>query len=353
MYKRTFMNKNILLYFAAIAFVITYVGTSCKKPVHSNAPTPNNSRLLSYTKLTSITSNTLPNNGIATINENYRFYYDNLNRLVKIIYTTNDTVYKQHVSTFTYSNDTVFKETINAISNALLERDTLIYNNKGQLIAAYTPHLTTTFNYFGKLLATYTKTATTDTNDALSATYTYTSVDGDLLQHNFDGKLTATIRPDRTLNFQTTWYPINYLTISGMNFTAFSPNISHKTDFKSYTDFITGYTDGPMAFVSTDTLNHIDTTFYPGEEWRNESYHFYTEMANRIGDYLTLQSFTMYGYNIYQNKHLVESISSTNRHANIDYSIDAYSNITQTRVVLLDSVLNKFNYVYDIQYETY
>lgn len=341
------MRKKYLLHLAATTLIISAIGTSCKKPVHSYNPTPNNVRLQSYTKITSIqlSSSNLPP---STINENYRFYYDAGNRLNRIIFTSNDSFNIHKSIDFTYSHDTVFKTTVNVLTKDTTEIDTLVYNSQGQLTSAFTPALTSEYQYFGKLLATFTKTARNDSGTSISAASTYTSDNGDFLAHLYDGNLKVTLPSGRKAPFRIHWFP--YLTtINNIVFYSGTPVPHHTT---GYTDVYTNYNESPVYFTSEDTTGAKDSLLYPGSLWRKETYHFYTEQANRPGDYLQLQSFTMYGYNVYQNSHLVESISSQNRHANISYKFDAYNNITQTSVVVVDSVLNKYTYTYDLQYET-
>jgi hypothetical protein len=123
--------------------------------------------------------------------------------------------------------------------------------------------------------------------------------------------------------------------------------MSYKYTFDPYT-----HTKDIRIWVQ-DTLQDTTELIYPAWDWANEGYHFYTENANRIGDWLQLQSFTMYGQNIYRNSHLVESISARNKNAYIDYKYDAQSKITQTSVVVTDSSMNKRTYTYDLQYETF
>ena len=339
MFKDPFMRRISLLYVAGIVLIGSLAGTSCKKPVHSNNPQPNNSRLLSYNKITV----TVPSSNAATktVTESYSFFYNDKNRVSRIIYTGNDVQRKHESIVFTYIGDTVLKETTNVLTNTLMERDTMVYNSAGQLTTVFTPGFTTTFQYYGKLLAITTLTARGSSGVTVSMNTSYTSVDGDLLAHAFDGRLTATMPSNRKPPFQTVWIP----------YVLGSAPASHSA--AGNTDVYTDYKEDPILFTSKDYNDITDTAFFPGSLWRKESYHFYTEMADRTGDYLQIQSFTNYGYNVYQNKHLVESISSLNRHANITYDIDAFSLIKQASIVTLDSVLNKYTTTYDYQYEVY
>jgi len=331
------MKKIYLLHLVAIVLICSFIGTSCKKPSHSNNPIPNNSRLSSYSRITTTTAT----NGIATVlSENFSFYYDPTNRVIKMTYTNNDGLVARNENTvYDYTHDTVIKTVTNILNNSLIEKDTLVYNSQGQLATAFTPNLTTTFQYYGKLLASYTIIGRNNKGTTVKAVTTYTSVNGDLLKHDYDGNLVANLSTNRKGPYDIKWIMYNG-TITTQN-------------TSSATTTLANYNESPVVFASVDYNGVIDNIAFPGELWRKESYHFYTEMANRPGDYMWIQSFTQYGSNVYQNAHLVESISSMNRHANIDYSIDAFSHITQARVVTIDSVLNKYNYVYDYQYEVY
>ena len=342
------MRKINLLHRVAIILFCSLIAIGCKKPVHSSNPTPNNSRLLSFTKITTIalSSSNLPP---STINENYRLYYDNSNRLINITFTSNDSFTIHKSIDFIYSNDTVFKRITNLLNNTIVERDTFIYNSTGQLVTAYTPLLITQFQYYGSLLSTLTVSGVNDSGTTISAVSNYTSDDADFLAHTYDGNLTAKLPANRLAPFRTKWYPYAATILNQVYFSpAYVPH-----HIVGYTDVLTNYNEAPVLFTSVDTNAVTDTCYFPGALFRKESYHFYTEMANRVGDYMQLQSLIMYGYNIYQNKHLVESISSTGRHANISYDIDAYNTITQTKVTVVDSVLDKYYYNYSMQYETY
>jgi hypothetical protein len=339
------MRKSFLLYVAALMLVVSFIGTSCKKIIHSNAPTPNNVRMLSYTKITSIKMTT-PIAGLpSTINENFRFYYDDVNRLSKIVYTGNDSFEIHKDIEFAYKTDTfgkhwIYKKTINILTNVIVEMDSFLLDGDGRVVTAYTPHLITDYAYYGKLLARTKRTGTSYSRITMTDNSTYTSVNGDFLKHNFDGKLHV----DFT-DFTTPFKVVKYLT----------PDMVDTERNYQYNSLSMDkdYNYSPVFLYAKDTTGVRDSIYYPGVTWVNEGYHFYTEDANRMGDYMQLESFTFYGQNIFQNSHLVESITARNRNAAISYDIDAFSKITRTKVVVLDSVLNNFTYVYDIQYETY
>jgi len=340
------MRKSFLLYVAAVILVCSYIGTSCKKIIHSNPPTPNNERMKSYTKITTIKM-TVPVAGVpSTITENYRFYYDDVNRVSKITYTGNDSFEIHKFIDFDYTHlgplyDTIIKKTTNILTNTIVESDTFVMNKSGQIVTAITPNLINTFQYYGKLLARVNRTGTSYRNITITDFSTYTSDNGDFLKHNFDGKTTITFD-----NLTTPFKVAKILIAPSLIDTQFLRQYNSLT----YT-FNSNY--NPMYVYVKDTVNRVDSLEHSGLFYVNEGYHFYTEDANRTGDYLQLESFTMYGKNIYQNSHLVESITARNRSASIAYTIDATSKISQTRVVVLDSILNKYTSVYDIQYETY
>lgn len=337
------MRNSFLLYVVALVMGLSFVGTSCKKPVHSNAPTPNNERMLSYNKITTIQwANPAVNGELSKITENFRFNYDNLNRLVKITYTGNDSFEIHKFITFDYSKpDTVIKKTVNLLTNVIVEMDTFKLNNEGMVIKSYTPNMITSYEYLGRLMTRATRVGTSYRNITVTDFSKYTSVNGDFLKHSHDGNLNITL-DGMTL-------PLKMMKILTY------PKDKDTVFLYQYNNLVHNRTNTylPTYIYAKDTVNKADSLMYPGLTWVNEGYHFYTEKANRIGDWLQLESFTMFGRNIFQNAHLVESVTSRNRSASIYYNIDAFSKITQTRVEEVDSMLNKFITVYDIQYETF
>lgn len=334
------MRKSFLLYVAAVMLVFSFIGTSCKKMIHSGAPTPNNERMVAYTKITTIKLNTPIPRAASTISENYRFYYDEVNRVTRMTYTGNDSFEIHKSITFTYKGDTIIKKTVNILNNVIVENDTFVMNSAGQITTAFTPNMVNTFDYFGKLLTRNGRTGSSYRNITITDFSTYTSVNGDFLKHTHDGNMKI------TLNGLT--LPLKVMKILSY------PNIDTQFMYQyNSNDYSKANTYRQTYVYVKDTVDNADSFMYPGQSFVNEGYHFYTEQANRTGDYLQLQSFTMYGKNIFQNSHLVESITSSNRNASIAYTIDAFNKITQTRVEEVDSVLNKYTTVYDIQYETY
>lgn len=355
------MNKNSLLSIAVLLALGIVGAVSCKKKIHSNAPTPNNVRLLSYNKITTYNISvpvSIPN---SRVTESFRFYYDANNRVSQIVYTGNDTFEIHKRIDFTYSNDTIFKTITNVLGNYVVERDTFIKNADGFIVTAFTPGYTihnepsgikNTFEYYGKLLARNTKAVTNWNNITMTSQVAYTSVNGDFLKQNPQNKLDVEFF-NLTQGYDIDWWQ-GWVTKDGSLSGIGGSDSSHIEDLYSdkYTFNTYAYTKDLRLYIE-DTLHDTSAMQYPAWNWYNESYHFYTENANRIGDWLQLESFTTYGQNIYLNSHLVESIASRNKNAYISYVYDSYSKITQTSVVVTDSMLNKVIYTYDMQYETY
>ena len=340
------MKKSNLLYIAFLFILSAVVGTSCKKPVHSPDPTPNNVRMLSYNKITTIDMSVPVPLAASKITESFRFYYDESNRVIQIVYTGNDSNEIHKRIDFQYRNDTVWKTTTDILLNAVVERDTFIKNSDGFIVTAYTLGANKTsvkhnFEYLGKLLTRDNMTATNWNKISMNSSATYTSVNGDLLKQYPVGKLDVNFS-DLTQGLDIDWIQSQKL-------------FGHVEDLNSYQYSFTSTYDPNQAMLLwvTDTLQYMDSLVYPAWDWSNQSYHFWTENANRIGDYMQLESFTMYGQNIYMNKHLVESISSPDKNAYITYDYDSESKIKQTTVVLRDKYLNKYTYTYDISYEIY
>ena len=339
------MRKPAFLYLAVLITMSALFGASCKRVINSSAPTPNNVRLLGYSKITSITQNVPVSLPTSKITESFRFYYDESNRVSQILYDGNDSTEFHMRIDFSYKSDTILKSITNVLTNMVVERDTFIKNGDGMIVTAYTPGYKNTgvkhsFEYYGKLLSRITKNATNWTRASATSSVTYTSVNGDWLKQTAGGKL------DCEFTNMTQGLDIDWITDTKY-FGHIEDLMSYKYTFNPYT-----HTKDIRIWVQ-DTLQDTTELIYPAWDWANEGYHFYTENANRIGDWLQLESFTMYGQNIYRNNHLVESIAARNKNAYIDYKYDAQSKITQTSVVVTDSSMNKRVYTYDLQYETY
>jgi hypothetical protein len=341
------MRKYILFCAAVLVTMGGLITASCKKIIHSNAPTPNNLRMVGYNKITTFITNVPVALVDAKITESFRFYYDDVNRVRQIVYTGNDSNAIHKIINFTYSSDTIYKSITNVLTGKVVELDTFIKNSDGLIVTAYTTGahnigVKNTFEYYGKLLSRINKTALDSTRNYISANseVIYTSVDGDWLKQYPKGKLDVeffNLTPGLDVDWIETFF-----------------RFGHEEDIFNGTYTFNAYNYKlPLSIFVQDTLQDTALLVYPEWDWVNESYHFHTEDANRLGDYMQLQSFTMYGQNIYNNKHLVESIAATNKNAYITYKIDAESKITQTQVKTTDSLLNNYTYIYDIQYETY
>jgi hypothetical protein len=339
------MRKPALFNLAVLITIGSLIGLSCKKVINSNAPTPNNVRLLGYNKITNISQSVPIAIPTSKITESFRFYYDESNRVSQILHNGNDSTLFQMRIDFTYVNDTILKTITDILTNQVVERDTFIKNADGAIVTAYTPgykntSVKHTFEYYGKLLSRITKTATNWTRASATSSVTYTSVNGDWLKQTAGGKL------DCEFTNMTPGLDIDWITDTKY-FGHIEDLMEYKYTFNPYT-----HTKDIRIWVQ-DTLQDTTELIYPAWDWANESYQFYTENANRVGDWLQLESFTMYGQNIYRNSHLVESIAARNKNAYIDYKYDAQSKITQTSVVVTDSTMNKRTYTYDLQYETF
>ena len=154
-----------------------------------------------------------------------------------------------------------------------------------------------------------------------------------------------------------------WMNITGLNTTAPNlidvhhtpqiPGIVH-TGLTTYTDQLDYTMSGtPLLIFATDTSRDTCYVDYPGNVWPSQSYSFYTNLANRTGDYLQLTSFSLWGNNLYQNANLVHTIVNSGYTTNVTYNIDSYSNITQMTAVIVDSLANTRNITYNLQYETF
>ncbi len=81
-------------------------------------------------------------------------------------------------------------------------------------------------------------------------------------------------------------------------------------------------------------------------------FNFYTDF-NRTGDYLQLNAFCRYGYNFYQNDHLVKHMNSSGYTTDVTYVIDADNKITQTNATVVDSIGDVYTAQYNLQYITF
>ncbi len=324
--------KKILAWSVSFVFVASVMmWSSCKKTQHPTNPTPDNYRILSYTKYWNAVNPT----------ENYRFYYDAQGRLSSVEFTNNNIATDIGTrSKFYYSNDTIYKEIRNIRTNALLELDTFIHNTSGQIVTTFMPGVNRTYDYFGKLLTRVTELYYEGLT-SISGERTYTSDNKDLLALNYDGKLTANFSSTYTTPLAVYWtYPSGAV-------------ITHASD--SYTDVLTGHTGTPVTVDVTDdaTPMHTDYATFPATYYPKESYGVFPDKANRPGDLWQLLSFTQYGYNFYQNAHLIKSVYTNMYRTDISYDIDADSKIKSITTHTVDTSGTISTAIYSIQYETF
>jgi hypothetical protein len=241
--------------------------------------------------------------------------------------------------------------------------DTFLQNSSGLITTAYTPgyfksrqKTTYEYQYQGQLLAreqhfSYRSDTLPGSRGSTitGPLTTYTSDNGDFLKHNYETNLTANFVSNQFADIQNVYWI--YLPTDTTKHLGIGSG--------KYTDVLPNYAQKPILMIVQDNIGQNDTVGFLGtlnnlgDLWFNESYAFNTTMANRPGDWLHIQSFTMFGNNIYRNKHLVKKISSVKGAMDVTYSIDAYSKITQVITNTKDEYLNTFSSTYDIQYEVF
>lgn len=358
------MKRSFLLLLAVVtgAFLVTY--TSCKKEIHPTNPTSENYRLLAYT--TVITTNMVaPAVPVQLVTENYRFEYDGNKRVSRIYFTSNDSnkVKAGRALTrmdFSYVADSIFKKTTDLSTNQVMEKDTFILNIYGQIKDAYFPNEVHNFTYFGALLGSEIVTYR-DTNTTLTGRLTYTSDAADLHYRFFDGNIAVKF-PDSAVVPYIAPPPYKYrdtgvilpITVTyGVTTPGLVPTSTTKV-VNGYTDQIGGFFEDKITVNAVDFDGNIFRTgYWPAGYSAKQFYDFYDYLADRPCDYLQLGSFTTYGVNIYQNKHMIASITSSYNKTNISYTIDADSKVTNETVIVKDSTLKntvtqniKFQYEY-------
>lgn len=287
----------------------------------------------------------------------YNFSYDNSGRVSQIIYSSNDDSEYVHklanlIMTFTYSGTTISKR-ITRSDLSLVEIDTFIENSGGLIINTYTPTVDNIFQYNGSLMFKNTiishNSLGTSTSTATAASGTMTTVSnitasgGNFLQLTYDGTLSTAYTG---LTGPITLY-YTYLNTTGLGVV---PTYSSATS-NSNNIVLSSYSREPVMVMAVDTLHDTAYADYPGGIWTTEDYTFYG-LPNRTGDYFQLQSFAIYGTNIYQNADLVNSIKNSGFTKTITYTIDAQSKIDQTSAAITDSLGNTYTEVYSLQYGT-
>jgi len=193
------MNKASLRFCILIA-ISSFAFFSCKKE-HDLNKYPTNSRLLNLTRrIDSLDSVGGGHSGVvlATVNENFRFLYDNYNRVSQIYYTTNAVATPNTISTFTYAHDTIFK-TIRSINETFMELDTFVTDYHGHITSTYINGHVINYSYYGDLLVRV------DSTNGAAGYSNYTSYNGNFtaskssLGAGYDGRYTYfTDMPNRT-----------------------------------------------------------------------------------------------------------------------------------------------------------
>lgn len=339
------------------------VYTSCKKPSHPTNPTPDDYRMLSYTKVTSVT-NVIPPTIVPIISENYRFEYY-LDKIATIFFTSND---QSKVLTgmahlkiqFYYINDSIYKTSTDLNTGTIKERDTFLINPQGQIIHAYFPNEVRHFTYFGKLIARET-VIYRDTGTAIQADFTYTADQGNFLNRLWNNTLTVNF-PDSGIAPPTLPYirhdtvlslPINIVWTKTSPVTL--PSVTEHLNHNSKSDQLSG--DFPYGVTVTGVdVNGVSArpVYFPAGHTSKEFFEYYDELDNRPGDYMQIESLTRYGQNIYPNDHLFYSTSSPHNTTRVVYDIDADSKITHINATTKDSLTkNLLNVQYKLQWETH
>jgi len=320
---------------------------------------------MGYTKVT--TQGVVFPSFVATpvVTENYRFVYDGNNRVSQIFFTSNDQAkvlsgIADLSIKFYYSSDSIYKTTTDLRTSTVKERDTFLVNLQGQVVTALFPWEVHKFTYYGKLLATESVTFR-DTGTLVTANLIYTSNNGDLLYRLFDGNLYATfpdsgirsyIPPTDTFRDTILSLPLHvvwstYLTNGTVTFT-------DHMGVGSYSDVLSGYSQNMVSVDAVDdNFVRVRTVFFPAGYTAKQQYEIYDFLDERPGDYLQLESFTTYGINLYQQKHMMHAVTNEFTATKVAYSIDADSKVTNTNVVIKDSLTkNTTSIAYKLQYET-
>ncbi|MBC7553850.1 MAG: hypothetical protein H7257_07710 [Taibaiella sp.] len=159
------MNRHSLR-LPVLILLSVFTIISCKKTNTLN-PYPNNYRLLNVTRTATPSLSSLQ-----IVNENYRFVYDNYNRVTQVVYTTNNAAASNTISYLTYVEDTIFKTT-RFVNETLAEKDTFISDLRGHITKSYILGQVTKYAYLVNLLS---RVDYNDTNYV-----NYTSYNGNFL----------------------------------------------------------------------------------------------------------------------------------------------------------------------------
>ena len=257
-----------------LLFVLSFtVFMSCKK-TNPLSPTPSNVRLTSF----SIINNYL-NPGATVIKDNYRFYYNNLNQVSSIAYTTNNPLKSNTISILNYVGNKIYDTITDFSHSTIFEVDTFVTDYNNNIDTTYIRGVRTVYGYSNNLLSSI------DSNDNVTSIFT-----------SYNGYFIKNVSPY-------------------------------------------------------------------GAIW-DVNYQFYTDQANRIGDFLQLNSIARYGFNMYRYSALVRSITTPTDTTRLTYSIDADSKVTQVTAVFADTFSHfpagsaffhpfSDSMIYNLQYETY
>lgn len=125
------------------------------------------------------------------------------------------------------------------------------------------------------------------------------------------------------------------------------------TNYQYFGNLLSRVEYADTDYVTYRAYNNNFTRSVPSVTSRGSetTYTVYTDLDNRVGDFFGLESLARYGYNFYMYKKLIRSQTTIGFSAYVDYKVDAYQRISQTRVayLLADSV----SVIYDIQYQDY
>jgi hypothetical protein len=361
--------KKLLSFPVAAMLACLFISPSCRKTEHATNPTPSNVRLLGYTEIITQTI-VAPIRLTPVITETYSFAYNSDNRLSLVLFATNDSNQKRLGlldlrAVYTYTGGSISRAVTNLKSTSIVETDIFNQNAFGQLTSAYFPWDSHLYTYQGKLLASQ-KDIYADTGTTITAYTTFTSDNHDLLNQFFNGTLTANfsdtgLRPvlpvGATVRDSVMTLPIT------VTWTTYSPTggtpavtthqISSFTSSGQLTDNLTGYSQQMVRLDAVDPYGiYTRPVYFPAGLNPRRYFQYYNLLDNRMGDYLQLESFKIYGMNLYDNQHLIKQISTDYDTTFISYDIDGQSKITQTHVLKKDKLGNRVQMEYKLQYDT-
>ena len=129
-------------------------------------------------------------------------------------------------------------------------------------------------------------------------------------------------------------------------------------NYTYYNDLLTRIdTPGALGGPTYDNYTSYNGNFTSSVSSRgpssNGTFTYYTDLNNRIGDYLYLVSMCRYSMNLYQNRSLINTIVVPGGTTTVTYNIDANQKITRTTAIFADTSGKNRTEVADLQYETY